>query len=67
MDQESKPRFGIQVLNDYRKLVKRDIVHLLIGRLFIIDTSSHFRKVVGALAIFDLTNKISLEKLQLWI
>ncbi|CAD8166049.1 unnamed protein product [Paramecium octaurelia] len=67
MDQESKPRFGIQVLNDYRKLVKRDIVHLQIGRLFIIDTSSHFRKVVGALAIFDLTNKTSLEKLQLWI
>nr|CAI44491.1 rab_C49 [Paramecium tetraurelia] len=30
-------------------------------------TNSHFRKVVGALAIFDLTNKTSLEKLQLWI
>ena len=28
---------------------------------------SHFRKVVGALAIFDLTNKVSFEKLSIWI
>ncbi|CAD8098302.1 unnamed protein product [Paramecium sonneborni] len=67
MDQEQKPKFGIQVLNDYRKLDKKDIVLLLIGRKYIIDKQSHFRKVVGALAIFDLTNKTSLEKLQLWI